>query len=145
MDIIGPKRINNKGKVIKFEQEGECVVCTSHEPTVDGYVRVYAGRGEHPRMQLMHRIVWTKEMGEIPKGFELDHICRNRRCCNTKHLQLLTVSEHKSKTNRERYADRISRIEVMIENGISTKDIAKEVGVTTHTVTRIKRKGKLND
>lgn len=92
-----------KGKRVVIEQEGECEVVTSHTPTIDGYIRIYAqGDPDAPRMELLHRRAWRLAHGKIPDGYEIDHICRNRRCVKLGHLQLLTRSEHKSKTNRER-------------------------------------------
>jgi DNA-binding NarL/FixJ family response regulator len=53
---------------------------------------------------------------------------------------LLTRSEHKTKTNKERYADRIEGIIFALQEGYPVKDIAKAFNVTTHSVTRYKRK-----
>lgn len=36
-----------------------------------------------------HRYFWAKKYGTPPKNREVDHICNNRACCNTDHLQLL--------------------------------------------------------
>lgn len=48
---------------------------------------------------LVHRWVWEQLVGAIPEGLELDHLCRNRRCCNPDHLEPVT-----QKTNQERGA-----------------------------------------
>lgn len=92
----------NKSKTIVVEDENGCTICTSHTPNQDGYIRMYAGKGIIPRMQFLHRMVWEGYNGKIPEGYEIDHKCRNRRCCNINHLQIMTISEHKAKTNRER-------------------------------------------
>jgi len=36
-----------------------------------------------------HRFAWQHCMGEIPAGYELDHICGIRNCVNPEHLQLV--------------------------------------------------------
>ena len=41
-----------------------------------------------------HRAVYLKEYGPIPKGFDVDHICKNRTCVNLEHLRLLTHKEN---------------------------------------------------
>lgn len=70
----------------------------------DGYVRVLdKPRSVGGRLVMRHRAVWETFKGEIPKGYEIDHKCKNRRCCNVEHLQLLSTSEHRSKDNSERY------------------------------------------
>lgn len=37
-----------------------------------------------------HRISYMMSVGEIPKGLDLDHLCRNRVCCNPSHLEAVT-------------------------------------------------------
>ena len=46
------------------------------------------------RMQKTHRIAWVLQNGEVPIGKELDHLCRNTRCCNPSHLEVVTRSEN---------------------------------------------------
>lgn len=133
-------RCINKGKHIKIEDVNGCAVCTSHEPNKDGYIRMYSGKGNMPRMQFLHRMVWEGYNGTIPEGYEVDHICRNRKCCNIKHLQLLTVSEHKAKTNKERYADKIEAVKAAIKmGGFSTRQLAETFKVSLGYITRYKR------
>ncbi len=47
--------------------------------------------GQH-RSFVAHRWVWEHLRGPIPVGMELDHLCRNRRCCNPDHLEPVTRS-----------------------------------------------------
>lgn len=39
---------------------------------------------------LVHRLVWEREIGPIPKGLEVDHQCRVKSCCNVDHLRIVT-------------------------------------------------------
>ena len=84
-----------------------CIVPLSHKLNQDGYfrytIRKLKGRGARI---MYHRYVWEQANGEIPEGYEVDHICRNRACCNLEHLQLLEGTEHTIKTNKERYSGR---------------------------------------
>ena len=41
-----------------------------------------------------HRSRWVREFGPIPNGMDLDHLCRNRWCINTAHLELVTRQEN---------------------------------------------------
>jgi hypothetical protein len=45
----------------------------------------------------VHRIVYEMRIGPIPKGKEIDHLCRNSRCCNPDHLEAIP---HKENTRR---------------------------------------------
>ena len=47
----------------------------------------------HPitrRMSNVHRVVYEQECGPIPKGLDLDHLCRNPACVNPDHLEPVT-------------------------------------------------------
>ncbi|MFN8147960.1 MAG: HNH endonuclease signature motif containing protein [Candidatus Nanopelagicales bacterium] len=53
------------------------------------------------RTTTAHRVAYHLTHGiEIPPGFEVDHVCFNRACCNPAHLQLLTTSENRSRSQR---------------------------------------------
>lgn len=39
------------------------------------------------RRQLAHRAAWRIFIGEMPEGYDLDHLCRNPRCVNPWHIE----------------------------------------------------------
>lgn len=41
-------------------------------------------------VRLAHRVAWTLANGAIPEEMTIDHVCRNRRCCNVDHMRLLS-------------------------------------------------------
>lgn len=136
------KRISeNKGKKLSLVKlDNGCVVCSSHVPNKDGYIRMYVGKDSPQRSKFLHRLVWEAANGDIPEGYEIDHKCRNRMCCNIEHLQMLTVKQHKTKTNIERYRERIDSVCFDIDEGaLSVNEIAIKNGVTEDYVKRYKR------
>ena len=136
LERISPK----KGKKLTLEKEGDCVVCTSHDPNPDGYIRIYQSKNaKAQRFKFLHRMVWEHNVGMIPEDHEIDHKCRNRRCCNLDHLQILHKSTHKAKTNKERYAERIEGVQFAIEMGFSNKKIEEAFNVTTVYINRHRR------
>jgi len=93
---------DNRRKVRYTEQADGCIVVVSHKLNKDGYARLSCRNG-YERLSMYHRHVWTEMFGFIPEGTEVDHMCRNRACCNPAHLRLLERSEHKSVGNALRY------------------------------------------
>lgn len=59
-----------------------------------GYGQMGWHDSERRVMQLAHRIAWTLTHGEIVDELTVDHLCRNRICCNPSHLRLLTNQEN---------------------------------------------------
>lgn len=105
--------------------ENGCVVPKGYKGNFDGYVRVPDHRrklsnGRYARI-MYHRLVWEQKYGDVPEDCSLHHVCRNRACCNTDHIVLMTKTEHAKLHNTERYSDR--------------KDRAKEYWMADKTIT----------
>lgn len=96
-------------KLILKQLENGCIIPISHKLNADGYFRYTIpnpnGKGRGKKI-MYHRYVWEQKYGEIPEGYEIDHICRNRACCNLEHLQMLEGHEHTIKGNELRYKER---------------------------------------
>ena len=58
----------------------------------DGYGMIRVSR-EHG-LGSSHRVSYKLFRGVIPEGLELDHLCRNRACCNPEHLEPVTKREN---------------------------------------------------
>mgnify|MGYP000886316945 CR=1 FL=1 len=41
-----------------------------------------------------HRIIYEAEVGPIPSGMTIDHLCMNPRCVNPAHLEVVTRAEN---------------------------------------------------
>lgn len=41
-----------------------------------------------------HRFAYQRFVGPISDGMQLDHLCRNRACCNPAHLEQVTLHEN---------------------------------------------------
>jgi hypothetical protein len=51
-----------------------------------GYGQVHYER----KMHTVHRLLYMLLVGPVPEGLQLDHLCRNRPCCNPEHLEIVT-------------------------------------------------------
>ena len=44
--------------------------------------------------KMAHRVVYEEQVGVIPEGLHIDHLCRNRWCVNPEHLEPVTLVEN---------------------------------------------------
>jgi hypothetical protein len=70
----------------------------------------YALRRVDGIRKVEHRRVWENAHGEIPAGYDIHHICGQRRCINLEHLEMLTRSEHLKRHRNEPQPDGVARV-----------------------------------
>jgi len=54
------------------------------------------------KTHLMHRLVYTLLVGNIPTRFHVHHNCENKACCNPNHLEALSAPKHYAKGNHSK-------------------------------------------
>ncbi len=70
----------------------------------NGYGQINIGAGLSPAS--VHRVTYEEFVGPVPDGLELDHLCRNRACCNPDHLEPVTRADNVARGARAAgYAD----------------------------------------
>ena len=67
---------------------------------VEGYGQFWDGQS----LVYAHRFLYKQMIGEVPIGLQLDHLCRNRKCVNPDHLEVVTP---KTNINRGICSNRI--------------------------------------
>ncbi|KKM73271.1 hypothetical protein LCGC14_1412210 [marine sediment metagenome] len=83
-----------KDKILRFWEKVEtspddCWVWTGAKYP-GGYGCFWDGK----KSVLSHRFYWEQINGVIPKGLELDHLCRNPACVNPQHIEAVTHREN---------------------------------------------------
>lgn len=73
-----------------YDPNTECVVWRG-SVNRDGYGRCI---DHHGRTWLAHRLVWHLSGRPLLPGMTLDHMCRNRLCVSTAHLDQVTPAEN---------------------------------------------------
>lgn len=91
-----PKRIYCRGSPHKrfwshvaMDAADECWPYVGRTRT--GYGQFWDGQ----RIVQAHRFAYEALVGPVPDGLELDHLCRNRQCCNPAHLEPVSGRENK--------------------------------------------------
>lgn len=119
-----------------------CWVPKGGYPTQDDYLRVLThSRRLGGKLKMWHRLVWEIVYGEIPEGYEVNHLCKVRQCCNPTHLEVLTSSAHRTKDNTGRYQGRRDMIYEMHLSSpdMSQRKLGKLFGVAQSSVSVILR------
>jgi hypothetical protein len=89
---MNPTELARMKRKITIDQETQCWNWNGHK-TPNGYGKHRKGPGQPERMT--HRLMWEHHHNQqIPDGMQLDHLCRNRACCNPEHLEPVTGSEN---------------------------------------------------
>lgn len=85
-DPFGGKGERRREDFWSFVDVGDCWEWTG--PTsVGGYGKIRWACFEE---SYTHRVSWTMLVTAIPPGMFIDHLCRNRKCCNPDHLEVVT-------------------------------------------------------
>lgn len=103
----------------------------------EGYGRVFLGGRWYPA----HVVTYETKYGPVPDGKELDHLCRNRKCCNPDHVEPVTRTINVRRGLQTKLtAESVHDIRVLASEGKSQREIAARFGLLSHsTVGRIIR------
>jgi hypothetical protein len=86
----------------KVDKSGDCWLWLGWLD-VNGYGHFH---GEGGVKRLAHRWAYQEQVGPIPDGLVLDHLCRNRACVRPDHLEPVTSFENRSRGLRSPLATR---------------------------------------
>lgn len=97
VDAIGRKRLRPSPAPrfwakVQIGNPEECWEFTGARTGGYGVFRV--GGGSKGWNVVAHRFAYITTHGPLPPSVELDHLCRNKACCNPRHLEAVSHSEN---------------------------------------------------
>lgn len=77
---------------ITHEDRGFATPCwtSNRSQNGDGYTKLTFDK----KLRATHRFAYEVFVGPIPEGAVIDHLCRNRACCNPDHLEPVSPREN---------------------------------------------------
>lgn len=95
--IVIPPRVAERAAT-RYKVEGECWIST-YSTASHGYAQIGWRDGDYRQVVTAHRAAWVHHNEkQIPDGHTVDHLCKNRRCVNPKHLRALPNFENARRT-----------------------------------------------
>jgi hypothetical protein len=132
---FGAKFICNHGKRMRPRVRLTSTGCWIWLGPVNASGYGHMRRGDQ---QLAHRIAYQYFRGPIPEGMQTDHLCRNRRCVNPWHLEIVT-----NQVNVWRGAlaaltpKKAAFIRQQLREGKSHESLARQFGVSLSAIKHI--------
>lgn len=101
----------------------------------------YAMATRDGKSLLLHRWEYEQAIGPIPEGMTLDHLCRQRRCCNPAHLDPVPLRENIWRGWEARYAgqDHNEMRAERLRRRLSQRQFADLLGISQTAVSAYER------
>lgn len=85
-----------------------------------------------------HRYFYEKYKGAVPQGYDLDHLCKNKKCVNPQHLEAVTHYENCLRGSATKLTKEIvGKIRSLYKGGSRTTALARKFNINRVQVWRI--------
>jgi hypothetical protein len=91
---------------------------------------------------LVHRAAWEAIHGPVPKGLELDHLCKRgaNGCVNPDHLEAVSHTQNVRRGSRVKLTeDKVREAFARYKNGETQTSIARDMGVHSSIISEAVR------
>lgn len=92
MRLSEPERLKRAFEK-RVDRTGDCWIWTGYV-NPNGYGQLGTILQGKKDTILAHRLSWMLFRGPLVEGLVIDHLCRDRRCVNPEHLELVTNTEN---------------------------------------------------
>ena len=86
-------------------------------------------------IQFVHRLVYEAEYGRLTEGQILDHLCRNRACCNPEHIEVVTAEQNSVRGHHD-YRRDSARMSALELEGVDEEVLGRVFGCSVFEVRR---------
>lgn len=91
-------------------------------------------RGGH---NYAHRAYYEIFKGPIPAGRQIDHLCRQRACCNPDHLEAVTAAVNIQRSSQAKLTP--EDVLTIRQSDATDRELAKRFGVSHSTIGNVRR------
>jgi hypothetical protein len=92
------------------------------------------------KQQYAHRAMYEQEVGPIPPGAVIDHLCRQRDCMRPEHLEATTMATNLQRgRNAKLTPQAVREIRTFWAATVSTKELAEAYGISASQMSRVRR------
>lgn len=100
----------------------------------EGYPRIWIGN----RRTGAHRVYYERFKGEIPAGFQVDHLCRDRACVNPDHLEAVSPAVNTRRGLKGRLKP--PQVQEILSSELGSRALAEKFGVGKTTVRQVRQR-----
>lgn len=95
-----------------------------------GMVRDVYGVDGRQKMRYAHIVAYELEVGLVPEGLELRHVCDNQSCCNPRHLIPGTHEDNMRDRKRGVRVRHVEQARVLLARGIPRTELVEDLGLS---------------
>lgn len=129
-------RFHNPNPQYRVEDSGYLSPCWVWNWSVKQNIHGTYGRYKNTQA---HRYYYTLHKGDIPSGYQVDHLCKNTLCVNPDHLEAVTpyVNTDRSRAAKVKDPDAEAIMRLYATGNYTQAEIGKMYGCNSRTISNL--------